>query len=284
MLKKIFLSVAITALLFTGCDSDSSTEPSSSTKGSVKRALEQDRQTLNADAEDCVVKKLSDNSFAMTYSEDGVSVKVTTTVANNFVENEYQATYGASVPMSYVQSLCEENEQEAASKNATVTCSGRTMTIKEIESTDMTFAESFQSAKDACNDINGTYPSDSIESQISQTDGRAICSYRESDNSFAMTALDQDTLMFSVSAEYFDSHYSFDIVMEFMPSVPLSDVQEACDDMKEEYRDAMVNVDCNDRRITIASSSQIDENPIPYIADEMIDFCREIERTGAFPD
>lgn len=292
MLKKFFLSAAITALLFTGCDSDSSTAPSSTVKEdrSVKEALDKKEQkdvgSYDEDDGDCVVKKLSANSFSMTMKESGVTTKITSTFVGDRVENEYYTTYAESVPMSSIQSWCEENKEEAKTKNATVTCSGRTMTIKEIEEAYLTFEDALISAKRTCNQIDDTDEDDEIITP--EEDHPAVCSSRKTETSFVMRAEDQDSVRFEATAEYEGGLYTFVIELEFASKVPMSDIEEACDDLQAMYSEgadesASVQVVCNNRMIMVSGREVTDENPISKIAANLSDFCNEIDLTGEFP-
>ena len=296
MLKKFFLSAAITALLFTGCDSDSSTAPSSTVKEdrSVKEALDKKEQkdvgSYDEDEGDCVVKKLSANSFSMTMKESGVTTKITSTFVGDRVENEYYTTYAESVPMSSIQSWCEENKEEAKTKNATVTCSGRTMTIKEIEEAYLTFEDALISAKRTCNQIDDTDEDepDSLEIITPEEDHPAVCSSRKTETSFVMRAEDQDSVRFEATAEYEGGLYTFVIELEFASKVSMSDIEEACDDLQVMYSEGAdesesVQVVCNNRMIMVSGREVTDENPISKIAANLSDFCNEIDLTGEFP-
>ena len=107
MFKKFFLSAAVVALIFTGCDSDSSTAPSSTTKdsGAVKGALDRHEYSEKTDDGNCVVTKLSANSFSITYNQEGAATKIVSTIDGSTIEIEYQSTYGKSVPESYENSV-----------------------------------------------------------------------------------------------------------------------------------------------------------------------------------
>lgn len=293
MLKKVFLTAAIAALVFSGCDSDSSTEPSSTAKDSqyTKGAIDKREYTADSDDGGCVVKKLSSNSYSIAYTQGGASIKIISTVDGDVIENEYQSTYGASVPKSYIESLCEANKEEAKSKNATVTCTANTITIKEIEDTYLTFDEAMKSAKETCKDINGDdeETSDSIETITPDEDHPAVCSSRKTENSFVMRAEDQDSLRLEATAEYVDEIYTFVLELEFVSRIPMSVIEEACDDLRRMYSDSndepgSVQVKCDGRLLTVRGREETDENPISNVAASMSSFCNEIDLTGAFPD
>lgn len=170
MLKKLFLSAAVVAFVFTACDSDSSTSPK--TDDQPKENGAQQSGTINGDGADntvvqtnpvsantstevpCSVEKLSANSFVIKMKEDGAKTTITTTIAGGQAENDYVTEYDESVPMEMIQSLCESNKQEALTKNATVTCDGRTMKIHEIAGAEIGFDGALESAQDVCKSMN----------------------------------------------------------------------------------------------------------------------------------
>ena len=86
--------------------------------------------------------------------EDSAKTTITTTIAGGQAENDYVTEYDESVPMEMIQSLCESNKQEALTKNATVTCDGRTMKIHEIAGAEIGFDGALESAQDVCKLMN----------------------------------------------------------------------------------------------------------------------------------
>ena len=303
MFKKFFLSAAVVALIFMGCDSDSSTAPSSTApssttkdSGAVKGALDRHEYSEKTDDGNCVVTKLSANSFSITYNQEGAATKIVSTIDGSTIEIEYQSTYGKSVPESYVESLCETNKQEAMSKNATVSCDGRTILVRETDVTYLTFDEALNSAKETCNLMNGSteqlneFTADTLETWPTETEDSVTCSSRKTENSFVLTARVPDSLSMQLTAEYYGESYAMVMVLEFMPNVPQSEIDDSCQELEGLYSDSYdgesmpVEVVCSGRQISVVTSGESDENPISEIAAEMSDFCNEIKMTGKFPD
>ena len=126
MLKKLFLSAAIVALVFTACDSDSSTSPKNDEQ--PKDNVSEQSGSINGDGADntvvqtnpvsantstevpCSVEKLSANSFVIKMKEDDAKTTITTTIAGGQTENDYVIEFNESVSMTIIQSLCESTK------------------------------------------------------------------------------------------------------------------------------------------------------------------------------
>ena len=116
------------------------------------------------------------------------------------------------------------------------------------------------------------------------------CSSRKTENSFVLTARVPDSLSMQLTAEYYGESYAMVMVLEFMPNVPQSEIDDSCQELEGLYSDSYdgesmpVEVVCSGRQISVVTSGESDENPISEIAAEMSDFCNEIKMTGKFPD
>ncbi|WP_405338925.1 hypothetical protein [Fibrobacter sp.] len=273
MLKKLFLPAAVMAMVFTACDSDSSTSPktddqpqgtgteqSGAINGDANNntVVKTDPASANASSgAPCTVEKLSANSFIMTMKQDGAVTKVTTTIIGDRAEIDYVSVYDESVPLATVQSLCESNKQEAlAEENATVTCEGRTMTAHEVGDAEIGFGGALQSAENACKEMNA-YFSDNNPDQtdpgqntdpvidnpnqtpgLDQGSGRATCQITEnSTNMLKMVAVQPDSGSIYTSYEYKNETLVTEIRFEFLPTVSLSEINEFCAETKADVVD-----------------------------------------------
>lgn len=178
MLKKVFLSAAVAALVLTACDSDNSTsaknddQPAANpakTSDSVSVVKEDVSQTpisgnTGSDSQEnvavsadvpCSVEKTSANSFVMIMNDDAVVTKITTKIVDGQAEIDYVSVYDESVSTATVQSVCESNKQEAQEEeNATVTCEGRTIKIHQVDDAEIGFEGALESAKNVCKQMN----------------------------------------------------------------------------------------------------------------------------------
>ena len=324
MLKKLFLPAAVMAMVFTACESDSSTSPK--TDGQLQgNGTEQSGEINNngannatvktdpvsADASSgapCSVEQLSANSFVMTMKEDGVVTKITTAIAGDQAKIDYVSIYDESVSMAMIQSLCESNKQEALTKNATVTCEGRTMTIHEVSAAEIGFDGALESAKNVCkemnayfskNDSNQTNPGLNADPVIDNPDqtpgldqgsGRATCQITEnSTNMLKMVAVQPDSGSIYTSYEYKNETLVTEIRFEFLPTVSLSEINEFCAETKADVVEmfeegAVADVDCDDHSMTTVITEPSSINVLPYLAKEMVEYCNEIQRTGVIPE
>ncbi|PWJ67197.1 hypothetical protein SAMN05720473_10167 [Fibrobacter sp. UWB15] len=324
MLKKLFLSAAIVALVFTACDSDSSTSPkndeqpkdnvseqSGTTNGDDANSsiVKTDPVSANTSTEvPCSVEKLSANSFVIKMKEDGAKTTITTTIAGGQAENDYVTEYDESVPEAMIQSLCESNKQEALTKNATVTCDGRTMKIHEIAGAEIGFDGALESAKEVCKTMNA-YLSENSDVNLPEepgsnetpviddpnpnafsTSGKATCKItQKTGTAFEMVAVQPDSGSITTLYEYkMDSLVTL-IQFDFLPAMPLDSINAFCAEAKVDAGEveedgAVVNVTCGDNTITERIAVPSSFNPLPFIAPEMTEYCEEIQRTGIIPD
>lgn len=326
MLKKLFLSAAIVALVFTACDSDSSTSPKTDDQSKENGA--QQSGTINGDGADntvvqtnpvsantstevpCSVEKLSANSFVIKMKEDGAKTTITTTIAGGQAENDYVTEYDESVPMEMIRSLCESNKQEALTKNATVTCEGRTMTIHEIAGAEIGFDGALKSAQDVCKSMNaylsengsqnaglpeepGLNETPVIDTNPTTviTSDKATCQITEqTTTTLKMVMVQPDSGSITTLYEYkMDSLVTL-VQFDFLPAMPQDSINAFCAEAKVdvprevEEEGAVVNVTCGDNTITERIAVPSSFNPIPFIAPEMTEYCEEIQRTGIIPD
>lgn len=324
MLKKLFLSAAVVALVFTACDSDSSTSPKNDEQ--PKDNVSEQSGSINGDGADntvvqtnpvsantstevpCSVEKLSANSFVIKMKEDGAKTTITTTIAGGQAENDYVTEYDESVPEAMIQSLCESNKQEALTKNATVTCDGRTMKIHEIAGAEIGFDGALESAKEVCKTMNAylsensgvnlpeepgsneTPVIDDPNPNAFSTSGKATCKItQKTGTAFEMVAVQPDSGSITTLYEYkMDSLVTL-IQFDFLPAMPLDSINAFCAEAKVDAGEveedgAVVNVTCGDNTITERIAVPSSFNPLPFIAPEMTEYCEEIQRTGVIPD
>ena len=325
MLKKLFLSAAIVALVFTACDSDSSTSPKTDDQSKENGA--QQSGTINGDGADntvvqtnpvsantstevpCSVEKLSANSFVIKMKEDGAKTTITTTIAGGQAENDYVTEYDESVPMEMIRSLCESNKQEALTKNATVTCEGRTMTIHEIAGAEIGFDGALKSAQDVCKSMNaylsengsqnaglpeepGLNETPVIDTNPTTviTSDKATCQITEqTTTTLKMVMVQPDSGSITTLYEYKTDSLVTLVQFDFLPAMPQDSINAFCAEEKIGAREmeeegAVVNVTCGDNTITERIAVPSSFNPIPFIAPEMTEYCEEIQRTGIIPD
>ncbi|SHL19094.1 hypothetical protein SAMN05720487_10935 [Fibrobacter sp. UWT2] len=315
MLKKLFLSAAVVALVFTACDSDSSTSPKNDDQpkgnSTEQSGVEQSGPTNNSTAEiketvatdagaevPCSVEKLSANSFLMTMKEDGAVSRITTTIVGDQAEIDYVTEYGESVPTATIQALCESNKQEALTKNATVTCDGRTMTIHEVDGAEIGFDGALESAKQVCKSMNAylsensSDPEEPDQTPVSNpgASGKATCQVVENtDTFFKMVAIQPDSVTMSISMEYKDGLVVTTGEIVFEDTFAQTDVDKYCAEAKAEIAAAAeeeveLDVVCDGRKIVESYSEEYPMNILPYAVPEMKASCDEIQRTGVIPD
>lgn len=314
MLKKLFLSAAIVALVFTACDSDSSTSPKNDEQ--PKDNVSEQSGSINGDGADntvvqtnpvsantstevpCSVEKLSANSFLMTMKEDGAVSRITTTIVGDQAEIDYVTEYGESVPTATIQALCESNKQEALTKNATVTCDGRTMTIHEVDGAEIGFDGALESAKQVCKSMNAylsensSDPEEPNQTPVSNpgASGKATCQVVENtDTFFKMVAIQPDSVTMSISMEYKDGLVVTTGEIVFEDTFAQTDVDKYCAEAKAEIAAAAeeeveLDVVCDGRKIVESYSEEYPMNILPYAVPEMKASCDEIQRTGVIPD
>ena len=313
MLKKLFLSAAIVALVFTACDSDSSTSPKNDEQ--PKDNVSEQSGSINGDGADntvvqtnpvsantstevpCSVEKLSANSFLMTMKEDGAVSRITTTIVGDQAEIDYVTEYGESVPTATIQALCESNKQEALTKNATVTCDGRTMTIHEVDGAEIGFDGALESAKQVCKSMNAylsensSDPEEPNQTPVSNpgASGKATCQVVENtDTFFKMVAIQPDSVTMSISMEYKDGLVVTTGEIVFEDTFAQTDVDKYCAEAKAEIAAAEEEVEldvvCDGRKIVESYSEEYPMNILPYAVPEMKASCDEIQRTGIIPD
>lgn len=325
MLKKLFLSAAVVAFVFTACDSDSSTSPK--TDDQPKENGAQQSGTINGDGADntvvqtnpvsantstevpCSVEKLSANSFVIKMKEDGAKTTITTTIAGGQAENDYVTEYDESVPMEMIQSLCESNKQEALTKNATVTCEGRTMTIHEVDDAEIGFDGALKSAQDVCKSMNAylsEYGSQNAglpeepglnESPVIDTNpttvitsDKATCQITEqTTTTLKMVMVQPDSGSITTLYEYKTDSLVTLVQFDFLPAMPQDSINAFCAEEKIGAREveedgAVVDVTCDGNAITERIAMPSSFNSIPFIVPEMTAYCEEIQRTGIIPD
>lgn len=320
MLKKLFLSAAVVALVFTACDSDSSTSPKNDDQpkgngteqsGPTNNSTVEIKETVATDAGaevPCSVEKLSANSFLMTMKEDGAVSRITTTIVGDQAEIDYVTEYGESVPTATIQALCESNKQEALTKNATVTCDGRTMTIHEVDGAEIGFNGALESAKEVCKTMNAhlsensdvnlpeepgpneTPVIDDPNPNAFSTSGKATCKITEqTTTTLKMVMTQPDSGSITTLYEYKTDSLVTLVQFDFLPAMPQDSINAFCAEEKIGAREveeegAVVNVTCGDNTITERIAAPSSFNPLSFIAPEMTEYCEEIQRTGIIPD
>ena len=325
MLKKLFLSAAVVAFVFTACDSDSSTSPK--TDDQPKENGAQQSGTINGDGADntvvqtnpvsantstevpCSVEKLSANSFVIKMKEDGAKTTITTTIAGGQTENDYVIEFNESVSMTIIQSLCESNKQEALTKNATVTCEGRTMTIHEVDDAEIGFDGALKSAQDVCKSMNaylsengsqnaglpeepGLNESPVIDTNPTTviTSDKATCQITEqTTTTLKMVMAQPDSGSITTLYEYKTDSLVTLVQFDFLPAMPQDSINAFCAEEKIGAREveeegAVVDVTCDGNAITERIAMPSSFNSLPFIVPEMTAYCEEIQRTGIIPD
>ena len=302
MIKKVFLSVAIAALVFTACDSGNSTSPkldavsnsdvspsNSSPSDSLKGGNVENDSTsktvnaLEAGKVGCTYEKLSETSILETFKELDVVTTVTTTINGATQEIEYYSTYANSVAMDYIQALCEKNKEEAASehKNATVECGYRTMTIKEIVPT-MSIDALVQSAKNTCDEFNASLSD--VEVPLKAAD----CYMQSTETAIGLVILVPDSISVVYEAKYNDGVFTEKTFVTFEENFSKREIEKACDNAKANEIEFSTSgetrkVTCQEYLIKTVETKKSSENPVETLAPEMQEYCDEITRTGKYP-
>ena len=304
MLKKVLLLLAVTSLMFLGCASDDSTSPEpenqpksnqsdpDSLKNSVNDKKDSTENLVNAletGKVGCSYEVLSDTSIVELIKDLDVTTRVTVTIKGAVQEIEYYSTYANSVARDYIQSLCEENKEEAVSehKNATVTCDDRTMTIKEIvPSVSLDFL--VQNAKSECEKFNASHAG------VETVPNRALCVMQSTEMSIAMSVMVPDSMSMFYQVEFKDNVLSTTSEFVFDQNVPKKVIQNFCDNAKVNSIEYSTNGEtrqttCEDNRmVTVATQDYSKEalsiNPIDELLPQVKSFCDQIENTGKYPD
>ena len=304
MLKKLFLSAAMVAFVFTACDSESSTSVKDDEHPQVNNtdqsgeennnaaennaAVNNDAGNSNASADvPCSVEKTSANSFVMKIDDGSSLSTVTTTIAGGQAEIDYVTVYDASVPETKIQALCEVNKQDALTKNATVTCEDHSMTIHEVEDAGMGFDDALKSAEDVCKTMNA-YLSETSDTGATCSVTKDLSDYFQ----FAAVQPDSGTMYFSL--EYKNGILLVTTEYVFENTVSQAEIDEFCAEVKAETLDLgdatglETNVECDGRMVTQYVSEEVSAGEINrYFSETVADmkaYCKEIQRTGVIPD
>ena len=190
MLNRVFLAVAVAAVLFTGCDSDSSTSPKredlpeSSSAGDLSSSSVALSSSSRRDTElpkdlgenknsgevaqgdtivgygmddpfnvGCSVHVVSGNSFMIAMKQGVATTYITTIVSGYNIVYDYEMVFVDSIPSTYVQLMCE-TVKEDSDENARVTCIDHKVLIHTQSDSEMDFEEALKSADDFCEQIN----------------------------------------------------------------------------------------------------------------------------------
>ena len=303
MLKKVLLLSSATAFMFLGCGSESTTSPrldnqsntnlsqSDSLKNNAngnKDSTENLVNALEAGKVGCSYEVLSDTSVVELIKELDVTTKVTVTIKGAVQEIEYYSTYASSVAIDVIQSLCEENKEDAAEHgNATVTCGHRTMTIKETVPS-VSLDDLVQSAKNTCEEFNASH------ADIETVPKRAICGMRSTETSIAMSVMVPDSMSLFYEVEYKDNVLSSTSKFVFDLNVSKKVIQGFCDESKVNSIEYSTNGEtrrttCDSNQVVTITSQDysknpLSTNPIEELLPQIESFCDQIETTGKYPN
>ena len=303
MLKKVLLLSSATAFMFLGCGSESTTSPrldnqsntnlsqSDSLKNNAndnKDSTENLVNALEAGKVGCSYEVLSDTSVVELIKELDVTTKVTVTIKGAVQEIEYYSTYASSVAIDVIQSLCEENKEDAAEHgNATVTCGHRTMTIKETVPS-VSLDDLVQSAKNTCEEFNASH------ADIETVPKRAICGMRSTETSIAMSVMVPDSMSLFYEVEYKDNVLSSTSKFVFDLNVSKKVIQGFCDESKVNSIEYSTNGEtrrttCDSNQVVTITSQDysknpLSTNPIEELLPQIESFCAQIETTGKYPN
>jgi len=303
MLKKVLLLSSATAFMFLGCGSESTTSPrldnqsntnlsqSDSLKNNAndnKDSTENLVNALEAGKVGCSYEVLSDTSVVELIKELDVTTKVTVTIKGAVQEIEYYSTYASSVAIDVIQSLCEENKEDAAEHgNATVTCGHRTMTIKETVPS-VSLDDLVQSAKNTCEEFNASH------ADIETVPKRAICGMRSTETSIAMSVMVPDSMSLFYEVEYKDNVLSSTSKFVFDLNVSKKVIQDFCDESKVNSIEYSTNGEtrrttCDSNQVVTITSQDysknpLSTNPIEELLPQIESFCDQIETTGKYPN
>lgn len=303
MLKKILLLSAVTSFMFWGCGSENTTSPvhegrSSSNQSdpdSLKNNANDNKDStenlvnaLEAGKVGCSYEVLSDTSVVELIKELDVTTKVTVTIKGAVQEIEYYSTYASSVAIDVIQSLCEENKEDAAEHgNATVTCGHRTMTIKETVPS-VSLDDLVQSAKNTCEEFNASH------ADIEIVPKRAICGMRSTETSIAMSVMVPDSMSLFYEVEYKDNVLSSTSKFVFDLNVSKKVIQVFCDESKVNSIEYSTNGEtrrttCDSNQVVTITSQDysknpLSTNPIEELLPQIESFCDQIETTGKYPN
>ena len=304
MLKKVLLLSSATAFMFLGCGSESTTSPRLDNQSNTnlsqsdslkinandnKDSTENLVNALEAGKVGCSYEVLSDTSVVELIKELDVTTKVTITIKGGVQKIEYYSTYANSVATDYIQSLCEENKEDAAAehRNATVTCGHRTMTIKETVPS-VSLDVLVQSAKNTCEEFNASH------TDIETVPKRAICGMRSTETSIAMSIMVPDSMSMVYEVEYKDNVLSSTSKLIFDLNVSRKVIQGYCDEAKANSIEYSTNGEtrqttCDSNRVvTITtqdySKNPLSTNPIEELLPQIESFCDQIETTGKYPN
>jgi len=243
---------------------------------------------LEAGKVGCSYEVLSDTSVVELIKELDVTTKVTVTIKGAVQEIEYYSTYASSVAIDVIQSLCEENKEDAAEHgNATVTCGHRTMTIKETVPS-VSLDDLVQSAKNTCEEFNASH------ADIETVPKRAICGMRSTETSIAMSVMVPDSMSLFYEVEYKDNVLSSTSKFVFDLNVSKKVIQGFCDESKVNSIEYSTNGEtrrttCDSNQVVTITSQDysknpLSTNPIEELLPQIESFCDQIETTGKYPN
>lgn len=289
MIKKFISYSASMFLALTACSTENTVAPSN---GPVK-------VTQN----ECSAKLLSQNSVELKTAIANAFITTATAkkLKGNKVELEITTLYDESVPVTEIQKTCTENKMEAAEKNATVSCTDYSITVKSIEKSYMNIDQTLASAQQACKEFSKKYSSVSSEDpnpgQIendpptpppSTKTGKATCQILEdSENNFSMIVSAPDSVTITGTASFNNGVQIIKLVEEFDPSVPQSVIDAECASAKEEIAEEEgipLQVSCEGNKITGYFEAVTGKNMMTSVVPLMISECNQIQETGIIPD
>ena len=292
MLKKVLLLSTVTALMFWGCGSENTTSPvhegqlnsNQSDPDSLKNNANKNKDNSGNSTGQvgCTYEVLSDTSIVSVLKEVGATTKVTVTIKGAVQEIEYYSTYADSISTSYIQSVCEENKEEAVSthRNATVTCDDRTMTIKEtVPSVSLDFL--VQNAKSECEKFNAKFENSDA------TQDRANCTMQSTETALKMEISVPDSMNLVYDAQYKDGVFTTTSEVTFAQNVSKSDVQDFCDQAKVNSIEYSTNGEtrqttCKDRHIVTVETKKSSVNPLEELTPQFESFCNKVVETGMY--
>lgn len=302
MLKKVLLLSSVASLIFLGCGSEITMSPGresqSNSNQSHPDSLKNDASdkkdstdnlvnALEAGKVGCSYEILSDTSVVELIKELDVTTNVTITIKGAVQEIEYYSTYASSVATDYIQSLCEENKEDAAAehRNATVTCGYRAMTIKETVPS-VSLDVLVQSAKNTCEEFNASH------ADIETVPSRALCVMQSTETSIAMSIMVPDSMTLFYEVEYKDNVLSSTSEFVFNLNVSKKVIQDFCDESKVNSIEYSTNGEtrqttCDSNRVVTKTSQDYSKNPpsinpIDELLPQIESFCDQIEKTGKY--
>lgn len=247
----------------------------------------------------CKVLNDVENEFHVrAEARDSITIETTDRFSNDSIYSTNIFTFGPKVSQSEIDYYCEDYRTvEIYDSNARVSCDGNTITFSYIETDPYSnFKQSKDDAIAECNLIQqkGSFNTeDTGDTPLLGNDnsdnrpGKATCRISQNtDTNFEMIVSDADTATMFVYMKYVDGNVEENSITIFNENLPQSFIDQECAEAKEEALedDDGTVVTCEGNTVSQSFMEEYPFNPIPFVRNELVATCNDIQETGIIPD